>query len=591
MTISDMGSPAVTNSNFSSAAGKSNNDGLEIKAYFAKDLFTELRLKANTDYYKSSQPFPHGVIRPIFAEKLLRNVRNELLANLHFTPKETDIYKFHQSGDLANLDGLSKEELAKLPNVKKLRDAIYSQEFRDYIDMITGCGPLSGTRTDMSANIYKDGDHLLLHDDAIGDRLVSYILYMPDPDYNETGDWDPANGGALELYPREREDSWAPTVAPTTALPPNWNQMAFFIVKPGVSHHSVEEIASVGGKWRLSIQGWFHRPQPGEPGYRPDQVKEVGQATLKQIEAKESNKLDEKDSEFIAYTRGPGPAEGLGDADRECLSRYINPEYLDDANLQKISTMFVEESSLQLGRFLRADLAERLLELVSTVDRQDGTDQPRIPAHGTGEVGRWRAVRSPVLRRFLKLDGDLVSNSAKRGISASKASEELVAVMADLRDNLFNSESFVRWLQKVCTLVLVARRGMVRRFRAGLDYTLATPENNTEAVLDAVLCLAPSPNGRADEDKWTSGDVGGYECYLAIEDDSDDDASVYHHADEDTTLLTVPAGWNRLNIVLRDEGVLRFVKYISAFAPASRWDVAFEYLMDQSDDGDITRSE
>lgn len=48
--------------------------------------------------------------------------------------------------------------------------------------------------------------------------------------------------------------------------------------------------------------------------------------------------------------------------------------------------------------------------------------------------------------------------------------------------------------------------------------------------------------------------------------------------DEDEgTLLTVQARFNRLLLVLRDEGVMRFIKYVSACAPSSRWDVCGEY--------------
>jgi hypothetical protein len=47
--------------------------------------------------------------------------------------------------------------------------------------------------------------------------------------------------------------------------------------------------------------------------------------------------------------------------------------------------------------------------------------------------------------------------------------------------------------------------------------------------------------------------------------------------DEDGTLLTVQPGYNRLLLVLRDEGVMRFVKYVSAAAENSRWDVCGEY--------------
>jgi prolyl 3-hydroxylase /prolyl 3,4-dihydroxylase len=65
--------------------------------------------------------------------------------------------------------------------------------------------------------------------------------------------------------------------------------------------------------------------------------------------------------------------------------------------------------------------------------------------------------------------------------------------------------------------------------------------------------------------------------------DSDDE-------DDDATLLTVQPGFNHLLLVLRDEGVMRFVKYVSAAAEGSRWDVCGEYEVgmvevdDESDD-------
>jgi hypothetical protein len=124
---------------------------------------------------------------------LLRAVRKEILANLHFTIKETDIYKVWQTGDLANLDGLPQDELDKLSHLFTLRNALYSQEFRDFLSSVTNCGPLSGSKTDMSINSYNDGCHLLNHDDVIGTRRVSFILYLTDPDER----WDPKDGGAL----------------------------------------------------------------------------------------------------------------------------------------------------------------------------------------------------------------------------------------------------------------------------------------------------------------------------------------------------------------------------------------------------------
>ena len=131
---------------------------------------------------------------------------------------------------------------------------------------VTGCGPISGSKQDMSVNTYKKGCYLLNHDDVIGTRRVSYILYMPLP-YGKP--WKPEYGGALELYPVVQGTA-EPQPTPTRSVPPSWNQFIFFEVQPGRSHHSVEEVVvdeGPEGRQRLSISGWFHAAQPGEPGY------------------------------------------------------------------------------------------------------------------------------------------------------------------------------------------------------------------------------------------------------------------------------------------------------------------------------------
>lgn len=78
----------------------------------------------------------------------------------------------------------------------KLRDTLYSAAFRLFVSHVTGSPPLTD-RVDCSCNIYPEGGHLLCHDDVIGTRCVSYILYLTDPEL----EWTEADGGALELYP------------------------------------------------------------------------------------------------------------------------------------------------------------------------------------------------------------------------------------------------------------------------------------------------------------------------------------------------------------------------------------------------------
>jgi len=135
---------------------------------------------------------------------------------------------------------------------------------------------------------------------------------------------------------------------------------------------------------------------------------------------------------------------------------------------------------------------------------------------------------------------------------------------------------------------------------------------------------------------WDGGEVGGFECYVEAETDptgdgqggagvegapevyqttasarehgegvappktrkmvkrsdqgvgkdgDDDEGGDEGESDEDDsdaeeaggTLLSVQGRFNCLNLVVRDPGVMRFVKYVSYSAPGSRWDVAVEF--------------
>ena len=109
---------------------------------------------------------------------------------------------------------------------------------------------------------------------------------------------------------------------------------------------------------------------------------------------------------------------------------------------------------------------------------------------------------------------------------------------------------------------------------------------------------------------------GGYECWMADDEDGDDsdaDTDLAHDADDPSSCknksqskgkgktlasdpavynasedpsgdngiaFSMPAGWNRLSLIMRDKGLLRFVKYVSRNAGCDRWDVAAEFGID-----------
>ncbi|KAI9019178.1 Oxoglutarate and iron-dependent oxygenase degradation C-term-domain-containing protein [Phycomyces nitens] len=494
---------------------------------------------------QESRPYQHCAIERLVNDELLRKIYKEIGTNLRFTLKETDIYKVNQTGDLVNMDGLASEERSRLKHLFELRNAIYSDEFRSFVSHITGCGPLSPSKFDMSINTYNSGCHLLNHDDVIGTRRVSFILYMPNPDEA----WDPAWGGALELYPVVSKGT--PAIEPTVSLPPKWNQFAMFTVLPGYSFHSVEEVVGQN-KSRLSIQGWFHVPQPGEDGYEPKTTAE--KSSLEMLEA------EEVEEAFESYKEPLDEQCVLDQEDLKVLSEWMNPIYLETKCLGQISERFMETSAVQLKDILRPDFAESLKNDCLDQDQQDGFTATKMAPHGSGIHKDWIANGPPVRQRFLR--------------STSKAN------LGGLQSRL-ESGAFRRWVTAVSQLVPIGYRGMTRRFRPGHDYTLATA--HSKSVLDLTLCLATCPTKSAAED-WESGEYGGYECYMAPHEGQDDPAIYKASADDDGALLTMPAGWNELGLVLRDEGVLRFVKYISARAPGSRWDVAMEYEIDQEEE-------
>ena len=89
------------------------------------------------------------------------------------------------------------------------------------------------------------------------------------------------------------------------------------------------------------------------------------------------------------------------------------------------------------------------------------------------------------------------------------------------------------------------------------------------------------------EELWASGEVGGFECYVEADAEEAAEASeVFRMDDDDEPLVQTTASFNTLSLVLRDQGVLRFVKYVGCAAPGSRWDVSVELEIDPPQDGE-----
>lgn len=492
----------------------------DLKAAFRPDLFQSETVQSFRKNYEVAGPYPHAVVPSLIQEPLLRSVRSEIMSHIHFTLKETDIYRIHQSGDLANLSNLDAESLKHLPNLVRLRDALYSSEFREWVSTVTGAGKVSGKKTDMAVNVYTPGSYLLCHDDVIGSRRVSYILYLTDPDHP----WQPEWGGGLRLFPTEikknkaGEDIKVPLAEHSLTIPPAFGQLSFFAVRPGESYHDVEEVyygpdlEADGGRIRMAISGWFHIPQEGEDGFEEGiEQAQAHRSTLAQLKSA-ATEFDEPQLAFRHFDEprtvmdshasnkelDPGDDQDteddeLTEQDLTFLLHYISPSYLTPDMIEDFQASFGEMSVLQLEQFFTSKFADELKEYITKVESENSDDASR------SHPSNWAVARPPHKHRFAYLQGAEALHRDKTPISR---------ILTDL----LHSHAFKKWLALVTglkTKSLVRQNMIARRFRHGKDYALANPYLGEQPQLEFTISITPSEGWERNEDE--EGDEGNSE--------------------------------------------------------------------------------
>ena len=492
------------------------------------------QIKAKHAEYTAAAPYPHVVLRPAVDDATLKNARREAIHELRADYKETDLFKVYQvPHDLGTIERTAPHLADKAPSLLRVRDALYSESTRRLVERITGCGAIGDT-VDCSANVYMRGGHLLCHDDVIGNRLVSFVLYLVDED------WSEGDGGAFELFPMVDGE---PSPIPCKEVACRWNSLLLFKVEPGKSHHAVAEV--LGDKPRLTISGWYHAAEQRDGAAA--RASSLGQ--LRVAEARPFTNFDGDEDEDDVD-------KPLSDEDVSALGTWVAPAYLDPKAWPRLREHFANDSAARLVDFCCASVASE----VAKAERE-------------GPHDTWRVVGPPHKRRYCVPQGD----------------SDLGRALAKIEHGA-SSAAFRRLLARITGVRPVARDSTIRRFRPGRDYTVAV-SGDPVPVIDATFCFLGS-----NSEEWASGEVGGFETYIEAEDEGDADAAVYdgdagEGGDEGGDLLSVEAQHNCLSIVLRDPGTLRFVKYVSAFAPSARCDVEVvcrihdEDLPDPDDDG------
>lgn len=408
--------------------------------------------------------------------------------------------------------------------------------------------------------------------------------------------------------------------------------MVFFEVQPGHSFHSVEEVVVEGDKEkggvgaRVSLSGWFHKPIEGEEGYEGSEgfkpkssLQQLVSGAISPAEASAHACLGPTQyaTTLSAATPYPSPLPLPlptipSASDLAYLTPLVNPAYLTPKVVSHLRSSFCDSSHLVLADFLHPSLATELEALIRARDADlergrrgvavGGQRANQVPPHDAGEDASegWEVVGPPHLQRYLSLSAS---------VPAGAAGEDRLATLLRQVHALFTSQAFAALLASLTSLLPTAYTTAVRRFRPGLDYTLARGEaagdSGASAKLDVGLGLTPRCAGEGDRELWAGGDVGGWDVWLANEEGGDEatyggagektkgeaeqeqeqeqqekegtEGEEEEEEEDDGPLLALEPEWNRLHLVLRDPGVLAFVKYVSARAPASRWDVAGEW--------------
>ncbi|XP_050355273.1 prolyl 3-hydroxylase sudestada1 [Nymphalis io] len=425
---------------------------------------------------------------------------------LDWSRKKMDLYEFHQTTDLANLTWQR--------SIRGIYEMLKT-EIMSWVSQVTG---LELTSVSASCSLYGPGDHLLVHDDRLGDRRVAFIIYLAPwtprgPPVNTAhngaglGDfhdkhepeevlgegWAAHMGGALELFECDSEGS--PTHVTLRSFPAN-NTLAFFTVGP-TSFHQVGEVLSLELP-RLSINGWFHGPAlaPAPPPPAPPRA-------------------------LVPHTR---PV---------LLNQWVESTYMSPRVRAQVQAQMERASEVCLRDLLQPARCQTLLQALASPDVEWELCGPAQQRRYWRVTEHWLVERPDV---DCEPDPHPV-----RGLARILSSTAFMRMLADCTDLPLNSY----------------RRLELQRWAPG-NFTLLPPrEYYQQPRLEAVLYLGVPEHPLC----------GGQTMYVAPEEGGEageaGDAGDAGEAGEEGALVTLPPRHNALNLVYCDAGAASFTKYLS----------------------------
>ena len=200
----------------------------------------------------------------------------------------------------------------------------------------------------------------------------------------------------------------------------------------------------------------------------------------------------------------------LEEKDMAILSRYVEKTYLNPSAASQILKRFKQDKSILLHSFLLPEHVKEIRRLTQERDVSDNVGGTHKPSYQIGFGHGWEPVGPPHKQRYLRFTSSSSSSTAK-GEACPCGS-----LLERIRCELFASGAFARLLEKLTGLQVSQQSSESRRFRPGLDYTLAHYGILTvEPKLDVSICFVKDEKAE-DQEVWESGDVGGFGCYIKV---------------------------------------------------------------------------
>ena len=203
--------------------------------------------------YRSNSPYPHISLEGLLTEEAAKAAHDEICAT--DVPGEKvnySTYRKYRQSDPARIG----------PAVSRVIAALNSERFLAFLERLTGIENLIADPTLEGGGIHRigTGGFLKVHTDFNFHRVsglhrrLNILVYL-------NPEWDPAWGGAIELWHRDMSKRGA-------AYEPTWNRAVIFSTTDESYHGHPDPLTSPEGVYRNSIALYYYTHEAPTDGYR-----------------------------------------------------------------------------------------------------------------------------------------------------------------------------------------------------------------------------------------------------------------------------------------------------------------------------------